>query len=103
MNTFEIERAKQRVATKQNIEQAVETLFNELNCYGRQDEITDLLTNAIIKQHRTLQQDFWRVMFDTIKAYGVLDYHDGRNVASVKACKDITSNLEYDGHYLPRI
>ena len=100
---FDLERSRQATKTRKNIGAALDTIFNELNCYSNQDNLADILISNITGQHRTLQQDFWRVMTGVITGYGELAYADGRNEGAVNMCKQITAALEqYDGA-LPRI
>lgn len=58
-----------------------------------------IFIEAMSRQHRTLQQNFTRVCFEWIKHMAEKqegDY-DGRNEASVKACKKILERVdEYD-------
>lgn len=98
---FDLEQAKQAKKLQSEIKVAIDNIFTNLNYYGNQDEIADAIIHSITSQHRTLQQDFWRVMVGVIAGYGELEYCDGRNQGAVDLCKRISNNFQNNG--LPRI
>lgn len=72
----------------EEMKKIVDKLFDKINNFSYQKHV-DNFFNAITHQHRTLQQSFWRMMFDIIRKYAELDkdgWYDLRNEASVKMC-----------------
>ena len=90
MSNFDIERSRQARKTQDNIQTAIDLIFTELN-HGSVDVVADLMLKNITKQHRTLQQCFWKEIFGVIKGYGELEYLDARNEAAVKACQKLAA------------
>lgn len=57
--------------------------------------VEDAIFDALINEHRTLQQSFWRIMKQVIHRYADLDpqyYMDARNEASREFCRRISMN-----------
>ena len=54
-------------------------------------------------EHRTLQQSFTRLCFDWIKYCSEMEHFDGRNEASVMACKKLREVIEAEDIGLPFI
>jgi hypothetical protein len=80
-------------------------LSRELNG-GNTKQLVKTFMWFLTRDHRTLQQCFWKFIIDLIKAYSKLDiamYTDGRNEQAMKACKMITEMVEKEGVYLPLI
>lgn len=61
--------------------------------------------NEMQREHRTLQQSFTRLCFEWIKHCAEFkDYEfDGRNEASVMACKKLQEVIESEDIYLPLV
>ena len=55
------------------------------------------------REHRTLQQSFTRLCFDWIKYCSEMEHYDGRNEASVMACRKIQDLIEREDIGLPFI
>jgi hypothetical protein len=55
---------------------------------GTEDgERAKIMLAALTREHRTLQQSFWRTMFNLAQLYGQEQWFDLRNEASVETCK----------------
>ena len=76
------------------INDAMTIIFDELNIIGSENEIADIIAYFIIRQHRTLQQDYFRVLLKVIDEYSKASY-DIRNEDSINMCKDISNNNYY--------
>jgi len=90
MSNNDVKRAK--------INQIVEDLFRELNKMGDEKEVGELVIEAIQKQHRTLQQNFFGqvlcpVILDFAKRYEEHKY-DLRNEASCKCANELKDIVE---------
>lgn len=88
---------------KQDVKAAVQTILNALNG-GNQKELAAVVHDAISRDHRTLQQDFWSMLLMVQIKYAD-NSSDLRNEAAVKlanAVKQaaIAANLDMG---LPRI
>jgi len=61
-----------------------------------EDDIVEVMTEAITNDHRTLQQVFWRTMFATAKNYSEQPEYcfDPRNEGSGEACRQVTEVLK---------
>ena len=81
---------------------AIEMLCNAVNG-GR--GLESLVIKALLKQHRTLQASFWRLIFDSIEEYSKVTLFDLRNEGAIKSCKQITEFInEPDNQvYVPYI
>lgn len=95
MSDFDIRHHKDALIVKE----AVISIIDSLNTISGTEHITTAFFNGITSQHRTLQQDFIRTLYDVLVAYSELEYYDGRNEAAVKFAKQVA---ELDV-YLPRI
>lgn len=82
------------------IEEAVKLISNASNALGSSDKIAKAFVKAIQKDHRTLQQNIWRMIFKAIAEYSEAS-HDLRNEGAVRACKFITDCLKDNRVYLP--
>ena len=98
----ELKARREREERQEHITGLVEELSQALNVMGREKEVADDFLQAITHQHRTLQQNIMGVMFSTVTGYADAS-HDGRNEASVNACKRINKLLEGQEIYLPCI
>lgn len=66
-------------------------------------ELSDVIFNAVQNEHRTIQQNFWRVMLEVIEKYSNTSY-DLRNESSVKMCQSIMKSInENNNRCLPFI
>ena len=110
MSTEDIERFNKRYdAAHKELEAiriAYETISHSLNTMSSHKNIMKALLTCIIQDHRTLQQSFWELNFALIEEYGKLEegrYSDGRNEASLRACKKIAKFIKDESIYLPLI
>lgn len=62
-------------------------------------ELEEGMLNALLDEHRTLQQSFFRVLHNVLEQYADTKYYDLRNEASVEYAKKVR---ELD-HYFPLI
>jgi ribosome modulation factor len=81
------ERIRQ-IARMQRIKDAIEAITNELNGGNRRD-VAEAILDAILRTHRTLQQDFWSAILYAQMGYAGFD-HDMRNAEAVKMAKAVT-------------
>lgn len=71
---------------------------------------TPIVLDALLREHRTNQQSFWRQIIHLVHAYGALDrtHFDARNEASWLLTSRLVEELGQDGSldglgYLPLI
>jgi len=96
--TFEEKRELNKEKQRVKINQFVEDLFRELNKMGDEKEVGELVIEAIQKQHRTLQQNFFGqvicpIILDFAKRYDEHRY-DLRNEASCKCANELKDIVE---------
>lgn len=94
---WEIRMALQKEADQKSGKDAVALITKACN-YGAGKEVAEGIIDALAQEHRTLQQDFWRVIREVAEKYSEFS-HDLRNDASVEFCEDI-KNLNRS---IPRI
>lgn len=82
---------------------AIVDLSEVLNHMGGEPELSTGLLDGLMQQHRTIQQGFWRAIFNLMKKYGELISFDGRNENAVSACKRLSEVIEKERIYLPFI
>lgn len=72
------------VAAKQEkIQELIEDLASELNCMGIDEkELGEIISTTVMKDHRTIQQTFWRTIQHSIVHYGRYATIDLRNEGS---------------------
>ena len=89
---------------KEETKEAVAKLMNALNVMGTKKDVVEGIIEELRCTHRTLQQNFWRVILEVMKQYSEFRF-DLRNEASVELCKYITEKLAEDESktYLPFI
>lgn len=75
-------------------------IANAMNCFGFDNF---KFTEAMGREHRTLQQTFTGVVFSWINHLANTEYYDLRNEASVKTCKRLVQLAELDGLYIGRL
>jgi hypothetical protein len=90
-----------KIERNKQLKEAIEVIFRNLNCMGREKEVGEAIVDVIDSQHRTLQQAFMRnVMVPIIqsfaKRYGN-GFYDLRNEATVKACIELNEVLGKHG------
>lgn len=78
--------------------QAADALTDYVNVMGRK---YGAFVAAILRSHRTLQQNVMRMFMQLVKAWSESRY-DGRNEATVKLAKEIMEAVG-DSIYLPHI
>lgn len=73
--------------------EAIHNLMDAVNVMGSDDPVVKGIIDELEVSHRTLQQNFWRVMMQVIKKYSEFG-SDGRNEGAVELCKYITEQVE---------
>ncbi len=90
----------QRLLNDQKFEDDMREVVNKLgdliNNFDTRGQ-ADAFCKALMRQHRTLQQNFWGVMIKVIFEYAETDRYDLRNEASVQLCKKLKKFLEEEG------
>jgi hypothetical protein len=87
---------------KEETREAVAKLMDALNVMGTKADVVEGMIEELHNTHRTLQQNFWRVMLEVMKQYAEFR-PDLRNEASVELCKFLVEKLKEDESktYLP--
>ena len=87
---------------KEDAKKAIGELMDALNIMGGKKDIVEGIIEELGCTHRTLQQNFWRVMVEVIKEYAEFR-SDLRNEASVELCKFFKEKLAENEEktYLP--
>lgn len=87
------------------ITDAIDIIFRNLNCMGREKDVGEAVVDSINMQHRTLQQAFMRnVIVPIIQNFADKNangYYDLRNEATVNACQELEKVL--DKYHFPFI
>lgn len=79
------------------IEDFVKKLSNAVNSYSSDDDtMSQEIAELISREHRTLQQNMIKVLFNGLVKYGNYTGVDGRNRCAVDACKEIG---KIDSHF----
>ena len=95
----------QLLATQEGAKLAKE-FCRKINCMSTAEEFTSAFINAIMHEHRTLQQGVMRSIYNLILEWAKaeeLGYYDGRNEATVKFCQSIKALAEKDNVAFPFI
>ena len=103
MSDYAIEKMKRDKAEKKAIVEVVDKLVKVVNVMGHRNENAEHFAEALQRQHRTLQQGTWDVLFKVIAIYAERANADLRNQASLDACKKIAKFMEDEQIYLPFI
>lgn len=94
---WEVQRALQIEKDKEAGRNAISMITDACN-HGANNEVVAGMVGALIKEHRTLQQDFWRAIKEVAIQYAEFA-HDLRNEEAVEMCKKIKAM----DIYLPRV
>lgn len=82
------------MSEENKIEEAISLLVSKgMNDFSYKEHVTEAFV-ALSRQHRTLQQSFWRMIFGLITEYAKLEYFDDRNEQAVITCKAIIKGAE---------
>ena len=82
---------------QERIEKLVEALAVELNCTAIDEEqIGKIISETVMKEHRTIQQTFWKTIQKSIVHYGRYATVDARNEGSRTWANEAG---EVDGHF----
>jgi len=91
----------QRDAERQKeVAEVFEKLIRLTNYFGSEKFVAAGIIEELNRSHRTLQQSFWRAMYEVIKQYGEDEWCDLRNEASKEFCREVTAKVEA---YFPMI
>ena len=88
--------ARKKTVEEENLE-AFETMFRLLNYMGNDTALAQVFSNRLPRQHRTLQQNFMRMMQTVIVAYAEQAEQNGsdlRNEDAVKWAKAVKAITE---------
>jgi hypothetical protein len=93
---------------KTTSEELATFLSDFVNVLGGHSAEEDKFIGLVLSNHRTLQQNTFRLMYKLMQAWaieGERGNFDMRNEATLKACVKITKTLEEDGYgfFLPYI
>lgn len=88
---------------KEVSKEAIDQIMDAVNVMGSDMPVVKGIVESLQMSHRTLQQNFWRVMIQVIKEYSEFG-SDGRNEDAVAMCKFIKEQVE-ENHkeYLPYV
>lgn len=91
--------------SRQNAEKAAQVMSDLVNNLNLDSEE---FVNTIMKQHRTIQQDLFRLFVDTMKRWeemGKIGMYDARNEHAVGASQVMLEAMrkEYGGDFVGRI
>ena len=81
---------------QKEMREVVDQLGNVINNFSYDDQ-ADAFFQMLTRQHRTLQQNFWRMIIKVILRYADTKWFDPRNEASVELCKKFKKLLEDEG------
>ena len=90
--------------TQQEVaKESIDMIMDAVNIMGSDETVVKGIVESLQMSHRTLQQNFWRVMMQVIKEYSEFG-SDGRNEGAVEMCKFIKEQVE-ENHkeYLPYV
>jgi hypothetical protein len=80
-------------STEEQMKVAFEALGYALNNFNYKEQ-AELFFGRLSREHRTLQQNFWRMMIKVIEKYADSEWYDARNEASVQMCRVLKTALE---------
>jgi hypothetical protein len=83
------------------INMAIDTLCNVLNSFSA-ERTDDMLVDALLHNHRTLQQSFWRTINGAMHKYAKVEY-DLRNEGSVRMCERLAEVIDKEYLYQPHV
>lgn len=92
------------ISQKERATTVTNEIMNAVNVMGSDKQVAEGILEAIKGSHRTLQQNYWRVMIAVIKGYAETN-SDLRNEGAVNFCKDVVKFLEENPNkeYLPYV
>lgn len=89
----EIQRVIREAQEATEIQKAVNTIFKALN-HGNDDQVADAVFKAVAGEHRTLQQNFFRMLQQFMVRYGNEAGCDLRNEASVAWARQMAQEMQ---------
>jgi len=92
--------AERNLERARKVRGAIQVITNACNTYDGPEPVIEGIVEALNHEHRTLQQSFWRVMYEVMKKYGADDWCDLRNEASKEFCREVTEKIEA---YFPHV
>jgi len=91
------------ITQKEAAQKAIALIMDAVNIMGSDKQVVEGIIEELQGTHRTLQQNFWRVMMGVIKEYSEFR-HDLRNEGAVELCKYIKEQVaENHKEYLPYV
>ena len=76
----------------EEMEKSIDHLSNALNNFNTGDQIK-LFFELFTRKHRTLQQNFFRMLCQFIIDYSEQKYYDDRNLDSINFCKKLKAYI----------
>tara|TARA_B100000749_G_C18426017_1_gene465710 strand:+ start:1247 stop:1555 length:309 start_codon:yes stop_codon:yes gene_type:complete len=78
----------------EHVSEAMEEVFECLDLLGSEEVVKQAILDKLSSSHRTIQQNFWRTIFDVAKEYGDTATFNDRNRGAVDACKAASKAVE---------
>lgn len=78
---------------KADAKEMVEKFSRIVNCFN-DTEVAEVISDCIMKEHRTLQQAMMRVFMHQIKVWSETPFYDLRNEDTIKLSKKIMKNID---------
>lgn len=82
------------MTTYEQAEKAMRDLLDSSNVMGSTDDVAQAISNVLLKEHRTLQQAFFRSFKQAMDAYSK-GGSDARNEGAVHLAKEIHNSDVY--------
>lgn len=94
MTTAVIEKARRNKSTTDAVTEAMAALSRAVNVMGQEEAVAEAIANALMSDHRTLQQGMVRAITKALTIYGKEARTDLRNEGAVSLCRKITPAIE---------
>lgn len=94
MTNQAVENARRNKPTTDAVKEAVAALSRAVNVMGQEDVAVAAFAEALMSDHRTLQQGMVRVITKALALYGKEARTDLRNEAAVSLCRKLTPVIE---------
>lgn len=88
------------LSNDEKILKGFELIFDGINSFSH-DSFPKLFVDGITREHRTLQQNFWRSMLGTMRLIAEHDRCDDRNRAALNFCKKVVEFVDKHDTELP--
>jgi len=93
-----------KLTQQERTKKSIDNIMDLVNIMGSDKAVVEGILESLQGTHRTLQQNFWRVMIQIMKQYSEWR-SDLRNEGSVTFCKAVKEMLEKnpEKEYLPYV